>query len=100
MPKKVTETYLSGVMFMSFRDLLLWPTVAMQRDPAYRERWAGRFDGMTLTPHDDGSTLIQGHVVDQAALHGLLAQIRDLGMPLLSVTHTGSAPPPDPSKSS
>ena len=62
-------------------------------------RWAARFDGMTLTPQDDGNTLIQGRVVDQAALHGLLAQIRDIGMPLLSVTHTGD-PPPDPSTSS
>jgi len=59
-------------------------------------RWATRFDGMTLTAQEDGSTLIQGLVVDQAALHGLLSQIRDIGMPLLSVTHTGSDSPPDP----
>ena len=39
-------------------------------------RWATRFAPMTLSPQDDGSTLIQGPVVDQAALHGLLAQIR------------------------
>jgi hypothetical protein len=49
-------------------------------------RWATRFDGMTLTQQDDGTTLIQGLVVDQAALHGLLQRVRDTGLPLVSVT--------------
>lgn len=49
-------------------------------------RWASRFTGLNLTNEDDGSTLIHGPVVDQAALHGLLQQLRDMGMPLLSVT--------------
>jgi hypothetical protein len=49
-------------------------------------RWSARFDGMTLTTCDDGTTLIEGPVVDQAALHGLLLTLRDLGLPLLSVT--------------
>jgi hypothetical protein len=48
-------------------------------------RWAGRFDGMTLTPHDDGTTLLVGLVPDQAALHGLLRTVRDLGLPLISL---------------
>ena len=48
-------------------------------------RWATRFDAMTLTPQDDGTTLIQGPVVDQAALHGLLQQVRDTGLALVSV---------------
>ena len=48
-------------------------------------RWAARFDGMTLTTRTDGTTLIEGPV-DQAALHGLLRALRDLGLPLLSVT--------------
>jgi hypothetical protein len=52
-------------------------------------RWATRFDAMTLTPQDDGTTLIQGPVVDQAALHGLLQQVRDTGLPLISVTQPG-----------
>ena len=56
-------------------------------------RWAIRFEPMTLTAQDDGSTLIQGHVVDQAALHGLLAQVRDIGLPLISVTRTGDDQP-------
>ncbi|HEV8560453.1 MAG TPA: hypothetical protein VGR06_29330 [Actinophytocola sp.] len=49
-------------------------------------RWAARFDGMTLTARADGTTLIEGPVVDQAALYGLLRTLRDIGLPLLSVT--------------
>ena len=48
-------------------------------------RWAGWFDGLTLTLEDNGDTLLTGPVVDQAALHGLLRKVRDLGMPLVSV---------------
>jgi hypothetical protein len=50
------------------------------------DRWAARFEGMTLTPEDNGNTVLTGQVVDQAALHGLLRKVRDLGMPLISVT--------------
>jgi hypothetical protein len=49
------------------------------------DRWAARFEGMTLTRTDHGDTLLTGPVADQAALHGLLRRVRDLGMPLLSV---------------
>ena len=49
-------------------------------------RWAARFDEMTLTTQADGTTLIEGPVVDQATLHGLLRTLGDLGIPLLSVT--------------
>lgn len=48
-------------------------------------RWSTRFDGMTLTT-GDGFTLLTGPVVDQAALHGLLHQLRDIGLSLVSVT--------------
>ena len=48
-------------------------------------RWATWFEGMTLTDHTDGTTVIHGLVADQAALHGLLQRLRDLGLPLLSV---------------
>ena len=49
-------------------------------------RWANWFEGLTITALDNGETLLTGPVVDQAALHGLLRKVRDLGMPLLSVT--------------
>ena len=49
-------------------------------------RWAAWFDGLTLTNSSDGTTVIHGLVADQAALHGLLQKVRDLGLPLVSVT--------------
>ena len=49
-------------------------------------RWSAWFDGMTVVASDDGSTLISGEVTDQAALHGLIEKVRDLGLPLISVT--------------
>ncbi len=48
-------------------------------------RWAAWFDGLDLTREADGTTCIRGPVVDQAALHGLLQRVRDLGLPLLAV---------------
>lgn len=47
--------------------------------------WMDWFDGLTITLEDDGNTLLSGPVADQAALHGLLKKVRDLGMPLVSV---------------
>jgi hypothetical protein len=49
-------------------------------------RWADWFEGLTITLEDQGDTLLTGLVVDQAALHGLLKKVRDLGMPLVSVS--------------
>ena len=49
-------------------------------------RWTAWFDGLTLTHDSDGTTIIHGLVPDQAALHGLLQKVRDLGLPLVSVT--------------
>lgn len=48
-------------------------------------QWADWFEGLTITLEDDGDTLLTGPVIDQAALHGLLKKIRDLGIPLISV---------------
>ena len=48
-------------------------------------RWADRFGGMTITLAENGETLLTGPVIDQAALHGLLKKVRDLGLPLVSV---------------
>ena len=50
-------------------------------------RWASWFEGMAITLTEDGDTVLTGPVTDQAALHGLLKKVRDLGIPLLSVCH-------------
>ena len=48
-------------------------------------QWTEWFEGMAVTREENGDTLLTGPVVDQAALHGLLKKVRDLGLPLLSV---------------
>lgn len=48
-------------------------------------RWAEWFDGLAITLEENGITLLSGPVVDQAALHGILKKVRDLGLTLLSV---------------
>jgi hypothetical protein len=53
-------------------------------------QWTDWFGGMTVSPTEDGDTLLTGPVEDQAALHGLLKKVRDLGMSLVSVGPTGS----------
>src|SRR4051812_25693984 len=49
------------------------------------DQWAGWFGGMILTLEENGNTLLAGPVIDQAALHGLLRRVRDLGMQLISL---------------
>ena len=56
------------------------------------DRWAGWFEGMTITRADNGETLLRGPVADQAALFGLLRRVRDLGLPLLSVMEVDRKP--------
>jgi len=48
-------------------------------------QWAGWFGNLSITQQDNGETILTGPVIDQAALHGLLRKVRDLGMPLVSV---------------
>jgi hypothetical protein len=54
------------------------------------DRRAVSFEGLTLTREGSGNTLLVGPVIDQAALHGLLRKVRDLGMPLISVIRVRS----------
>ena len=55
-------------------------------------RWAGSFEHMSFTQTSDGTTILAGLVVDQAALYGLLRKVRDLGLPLLSVMQVEPKP--------
>jgi hypothetical protein len=59
-------------------------------------RWTAWFDGLTLTQDNDGTTIIHGPVADQAALHGLLQKVRDLGLPLVSVAQVEPDQPNSP----
>lgn len=60
-------------------------------------QWTDWFAGLAITLEEDGDTLLTGPVLDQAALHGLLRRVRDLGMPLVSVNRVepGGAEAPD-----
>jgi hypothetical protein len=82
-------------------------TYEIRLEGRLHERWLAWFDGMTLTtvsnpnPGSQGSaeqgvtTLLRGPVADQAALHGILARLRDFGMPLISVARVEPGPADD-----
>jgi hypothetical protein len=55
-------------------------------------QWTDWFEKLTITLEDNGDTLLAGLVVDQAALHGLLKKVRDLGVPLISVNRIDPLP--------
>lgn len=60
-------------------------------DPAW---WSDRFAGLTVAPERDGTTLLSGELADQAAVHGLLGAVRDLGLSLVTV-ETSAVPADD-----
>lgn len=60
------------------------------------DRWADWFGSLTIRREDNGETLLYGPVADQAALHGLLRRVRDLGMTLIAVTQIQPEPPDTP----
>ena len=66
------------------------PQYEIRVDGRLGSRWAAWFDGLDLAVDDDGTTVISGPVVDQAALHGLIQKLRDIGIPLVSVTRIPS----------
>jgi len=61
-------------------------------------RWSAWFDGLIVETDADGTTAIRGPVVDQAALHGLLQKLRDVGIPLVSLTQLPSNAPSAPNQ--
>ncbi len=59
-------------------------------------RWSGWFDGLEIADGPDGEAVLTGPIADQAALHGLLAKIRDLGLPLVAVNRLDAVQGSDP----
>ena len=59
-------------------------------------RWAAWFDGLSLTSAEDGTTVIRGEAIDQAALYGVLQKVRDIGIPLVSLAELPSDAPTAP----
>jgi len=81
----------------SQRTDLGWPAVYQIRVEGHLGRaWTGWFAGLSIALEDNGDTLLTGAVVDQAALHGLLKKVRDLGVPLVSVNRLEAGPAPQP----
>ena len=56
------------------------------------QRWSAWFEGLTISHESDGSTLLRGPLVDEAALHGVLIKVRDLALPLLAMNRIAESP--------
>lgn len=77
----------------------VWPAVYEIRVEGHLGRaLAGWFAGLSIALEDNGDTLLTGPVVDQAALHGFLKRVRDLGVPLVSVNRLDRGPAPQPTE--
>jgi hypothetical protein len=91
--KQVARTVITGHKRYKVMSNELNPKPTQNQPVVYQIRikgqldsqWTDWFEGLTITLEEDGNTLITGPVIDQAALHGLLKKVRDLGMPLVSV---------------
>jgi hypothetical protein len=76
-----------------------WPAVYQIRIEGHLGRvWTSWFAGLSIELEENGDTLLTGAVVDQAALHGLLKRVRDLGAPLVSVNRLDPDPAPQPTE--
>ena len=77
----------------------VWPTIYQIRIEGHLgPAWTDWFAGLSIALEDNGDTLLTGAVVDQAALHGLLKKVRDLGVPLVSVNRLEPGPAPQPTE--
>ena len=61
------------------------------------QRWSAWFDGLTISYEGEDITVLRGHLVDEAALHGILIKVRDLTLPLLAVSRVAAPGPDSPS---
>jgi len=76
-----------------------WPAIYEIRVEGHLgHAWTGWFEGLSIALEDDGDTVMTGAVVDQAALHGLLKRVRDIGVPLVSVIRLEPDPAPRPTE--
>jgi hypothetical protein len=87
-PSERTGTIERSVMSDTTRGLGDTGGYEIRTQGRISDRWSDWFDGMVLVDESDGTTVIRCPALDQAALHGLLAKVRDLGLPLISVTPT------------